>query len=137
MVNQKKSRKIFYDWSKKSKGIFTGLIIPNVFGPFSKPNYNSVIATFCYNLNNKKNVKVDIDNKLNLIYVDDLVNNILNIIDNKINDHSYVISHSTTKKVSEILNILQNLKMTIYWTEKFQILVVSLILIYLILLDHI
>ena len=48
MVNQKKSRKIFMIGLKNQKELFTGLII-NVFGPFSKPNYNSVIATFCYN----------------------------------------------------------------------------------------
>src|SRR5690554_2228266 len=44
---------------------------PNVFGKWCKPNYNSAIATFCYNISNNLPIQVnnrDID--LNLIYID-------------------------------------------------------------------
>ncbi len=36
--SKKECRKLLYNWSQKSGGKFTGLIIPNVFGPFGHPN---------------------------------------------------------------------------------------------------
>jgi len=40
-------RKLLEEWAERNKAKFTGLIIPNVFGPFGTPYYNSFIATFC------------------------------------------------------------------------------------------
>ena len=37
--SKKDGRKLFLKWESNSNGIFSGLIIPNVFGPFGKPNY--------------------------------------------------------------------------------------------------
>lgn len=55
--------------------------LPNVFGKWSKPNYNSVVATFCYNIANNLPLKIsDSSKKLKLIYIDDLVSNFLSII---------------------------------------------------------
>ena len=53
--------------------------LPSVFGKWCKPNYNSVVATFCHNLANDLPIKVhDPSSKLKLIYVDDVVTKILN-----------------------------------------------------------
>ncbi|MEB7715537.1 polysaccharide biosynthesis C-terminal domain-containing protein [Staphylococcus equorum] len=47
---------------------------PNLFGKWCKPNYNSVIATFCYNVANNKEIKVnDREKVLSLNYIDDVV----------------------------------------------------------------
>ncbi len=58
--------------------------IPNVFGPFCKPNYNSFIATFCEKI--IKNEEIDItDNEVNLIYVEDLCEKLIDVMKNKNN----------------------------------------------------
>ena len=44
--SKKEGRELLINWSKESGGKFSGLIIPNVFGPFGHPNYNSFISTF-------------------------------------------------------------------------------------------
>ncbi len=76
--NAKKiSRNLFDQESKKSGYKFTGLIIPNVFGPFVKPNYNSFIATFCYNSIRDIENKIIQDNKVPLIFVESLINEII------------------------------------------------------------
>ena len=54
---KKKVVELLIKWESKSQGSFSGLIIPNVFGPFGKPNYNSVVATFCQKLAIMKNLK--------------------------------------------------------------------------------
>jgi UDP-2-acetamido-2,6-beta-L-arabino-hexul-4-ose reductase len=95
---------------KESGGIFTGLIIPNVFGPFGKPYYNSVVATFCYQLNNGETPKIEVDADLSLIYVEELVQQILQIIDNQTNIEVLTIQHSTSCKVSKILTLLMSFK---------------------------
>ena len=56
--------------------------LPNVFGKWSQPNYNSAVATFCYNLSRGLPITVnDPAVKLNLVYIDDLVNECLRALD--------------------------------------------------------
>lgn len=48
--------------------------LPGIFGKWSKPNYNSVVATFCYNSINNIELEVhDKDKLIKLMYIDDLV----------------------------------------------------------------
>jgi UDP-2-acetamido-2,6-beta-L-arabino-hexul-4-ose reductase len=48
--------------------------LPNIFGKWSRPNYNSVVATFCYNVINDIPLKInDASLCINLIYIDDLI----------------------------------------------------------------
>ena len=54
-------RLLFEEWAKRNKARFTGFVIPNVFGPFGNPFYNSVIATFCYQLTHNEQPKIVTD----------------------------------------------------------------------------
>ncbi len=57
--------------------------LPNVFGKWCKPNYNSVVATFCHNIAQDLPIQVnDPAKRLDLVYVDDVVNTFLNLIVN-------------------------------------------------------
>lgn len=56
--------------------------LPNVFGKWSRPNYNSVVATFCYNISQGFPIAVDNpDAPLRLVYVDDVVARFLALLD--------------------------------------------------------
>ena len=49
--------------------------LPGVFGKWSRPNYNSVVSTFCFNIANNKEIEIhDPDSKLLLTYIDDVIN---------------------------------------------------------------
>lgn len=51
---------------------------PNIFGKWCRPNYNSAVATFCYNIANDIPVQVnDESTELTLLYIDDLVEEML------------------------------------------------------------
>lgn len=51
---------------------------PNLFGKWARPNYNSAVATFCYNTANSLSIKInDRDTRLTLLYIDDLVNELI------------------------------------------------------------
>lgn len=71
--SKKQGRKLFEQWADKNDAQFTGLIIPNVYGPFGNPYYNSVVATFCHQLTHNETPKIDVDGDIKLIYVGELV----------------------------------------------------------------
>lgn len=98
------------DWANECGGGFTGLVIPNVFGPFGDPYYNSVIATFSHQLTHNEEPRIDVDGELKLVYVAELVKEIRKIIEEKIFVSRYEVSHTTIIKVSEILVLLERFK---------------------------
>lgn len=104
-------RQMLARWAEKSGAIFTGLVIPNVFGPFGNPYYNSVVATFCHQLTHKKPPRIDIDKHMKLIYVGELVQVIRDCIANRINDPEYMVSYTYESKVTEILGLLEGYKL--------------------------
>lgn len=103
MVSQNLSRQKLEDWSKLYGGKFSGLIIPNVFGPFCSPFYNSYIATFSELLIKNEKPFVDKDNLVDLIYVGDLIDIFIDVILNKKYINSLQILSVTKIKVSETL----------------------------------
>ena len=55
--------------------------LPGVFGKWCRPNFNSVVATFCNNIANGIPIEIkDISTKLNLVYVDDVVADFIRVI---------------------------------------------------------
>ncbi|WP_445781390.1 UDP-2-acetamido-2,6-beta-L-arabino-hexul-4-ose reductase [Shewanella sp.] len=55
--------------------------LPSVFGKWCKPNYNSVVATFCHNKANDLPVHInDVNARISLVYVDDVVNVFLSLL---------------------------------------------------------
>lgn len=102
------SRGIFEKGLENTKCSFVGLIIPNVFGPFCNPNYNSVIATFCDKICKQENTEIINDKKLELIYVDELIHYILDIINGTKTERTVAIQATATFAVSEILEKLRS-----------------------------
>ena len=55
--------------------------LPNVFGKWSRPNYNSVVATFCHNIANDFPIQInDSASLIRLVYIDDVVENFLRLL---------------------------------------------------------
>ena len=63
---------------------------PNLFGKWCRPNYNSVIATFCNNIANDLPIQVNDPNvELELLYIDDLVEEMLDALEGKAHSCNY------------------------------------------------
>jgi UDP-2-acetamido-2,6-beta-L-arabino-hexul-4-ose reductase len=112
--SKKDGRILFEKWAKKSGSKFTGLIIPNVFGPFGLPFYNSVVATFCHQLTHEEKPEIVVDNELKLIYVQELAEVIYSIIIQGTSRNTYDIAHTSLNKVTDILKKLQYFKEQYY-----------------------
>jgi UDP-2-acetamido-2,6-beta-L-arabino-hexul-4-ose reductase len=108
--SKKEGRILLENWALKNGGSITGLIIPNVFGPFGHPYYNSVVATFSHQISHGETPKIDVDGEMKLIYVGELVSEIINKAKEKKNESLYHVPHTSTAKVSVILNLLKKYK---------------------------
>lgn len=108
--SKKIARNILQQWAEHNGGLFVGMIIPNVFGPFGKPYYNSVVATFCHQLTNHELPSIKEDAEVKLIYVTELTTQILNLIDENQNLEEFHVSPTAVRKVSEILSMLEAYK---------------------------
>jgi len=84
--------------------------LPNVFGKWCKPNYNSAVATFCYNVINDLPITVHkADAPINLVYIDDVCHAFVNLLINtpsKSEEYNYVepVYKTTVGKIVSLLN---------------------------------
>lgn len=72
--SKKAGEDLFFDYAKETGAKVLVYRFPNLFGKWCKPNYNSAVATFCYNTANDLPITVnDRMTELELLYIDDLV----------------------------------------------------------------
>lgn len=87
---------------------------PNLFGKWCRPNYNSAVATFCHNISHDLPITVSDRNvELELLYIDDLVEEMLNALKNEENrgDDGYCYAMPTHKvTLGEIVDLLYSFK---------------------------
>ncbi len=115
--SKKEGKEKFKAWAAKSGGKFTSLTIPNVFGPFGKPDYNSVVATFCHKVARDEKPTIIQDGEVGLIYINELVRIFIDTAKNQIdadklgeNSFEVRIKPTSKNKVSKILALLNRYK---------------------------
>ena len=114
--SKREGREMLAQWAQKNDSLFTGLIIPNVFGPFGNPYYNSVVATFSHRLTHGEEPVIETDAQLKLICICDLVKIIYNKISAGRSDSEFHVPYTREIKVTEILKLLKNFK-TLYFEK--------------------
>ena len=80
---------LFFNYGKEVNAKVLVYRFPNLFGKWCRPNYNSVVATFCNNIANDLDIQVnDRSTQLEMLYIDDLVQEVAyqNSKRNKFND---------------------------------------------------
>lgn len=108
--SKRKGRLLLAEWAERRGACFTGLIIPNVFGPFGKPFYNSVVATFCRQLCDGVTPTVHADSELPLIFVQELVDVIITHVRKQTTGNAIKVAKTSAIKVSSLLEKLIDFK---------------------------
>lgn len=123
--SKKAGEDLFFKYSEKTGAKVLVYRFPNLFGKWCKPNYNSAVATFCNNTANDLPITVnDRSTELELLYIDDLVAEMLDALEKKEHHCEFdgintVITESgkycavpTTHKVTlgEIVDLLEQFK---------------------------
>ena len=82
--SKKAGETLFFSYGEETGAKVLVYRFPNLFGKWCRPNYNSVIATFCHNVANDLPIRVDDPNgQLELLYIDDLVEEMLCALEGK------------------------------------------------------
>jgi len=86
----------------------------NLFGKWCRPNYNSVVATFCYNIANGLPIQInDRKKELTLAYIDDVVEELINVINFKgtyPKDKFYYIPVTYDVTLGEIASLIESFR---------------------------
>lgn len=109
-ASKREGRALLESWAVRHGAKFTGCVIPNVFGPYGRPNYNSVVATFCHKLTHGELPEIQVDGSIRLVYVGDLCREFLDIIRNGEAGSPRPIPYGAERKVSELLATLERFK---------------------------
>ena len=73
-VSKRRSEELVRAWGERTGAHATVYRLPNTFGKWSRPNYNSVVATWCHAIARGLPVRVDDREKvIPLVYIDDVV----------------------------------------------------------------
>ncbi|MCW1306116.1 MAG: NAD-dependent epimerase/dehydratase family protein [Candidatus Parvarchaeota archaeon] len=99
--SKKAAEDILKDYSDKMKTSVYIYRLPNVFGKWGKPNYNSVVSTFCYNTTHGKDIWISDENKeIELVYIDDVVKEFVRVLNSEDIGQSQIMNVKPTFKVT-------------------------------------
>ncbi len=107
--SKKAGEDLMFEYGKSNNVKVLVYRLPNVFGKWCRPNYNSAVATFCNNIANDLDITVnDPEVVMNLVYIDDVVDEfIAALMGNENKDGEYCgIPTVHTIKLGEIVDLL-------------------------------
>ena len=80
--SKKAGEDLLLTYSKQTGAKVLVYRLPNVFGKWCRPNYNSVVATFCHNISHNLSIAIkDPSVVMNLVYIDDVVDELINALE--------------------------------------------------------
>lgn len=122
-ISKKTAEDILFRYADETGAKVLVYRFPNVFGKWCKPDYNSVVATFCNNIASDKPIKIDNpDTELELLYIDDLVEEMLDALEGRehINGkfcHVPTVYHETLGHIAELIRSFRTMPETNVITE--------------------
>ena len=82
--SKRAGEELLFQYSRETGAKVLAYRFPNLFGKWCRPDYNSAVATFCHAIANGLDYRVDNrDTKLELVYIDDLVEEMLDALEGK------------------------------------------------------
>ena len=113
--SKKAGEELFFNYSTETGAKVLVYRFPNLFGKWCRPNYNSAVATFCNNIANDLPIVVNDRNvELELLYIDDLITEMLDALEGKehySDDGKYCVATITHKvTLGKIVELLETFK---------------------------
>jgi UDP-2-acetamido-2,6-beta-L-arabino-hexul-4-ose reductase len=110
-LGKSEAAKLLEREARRLNARFVNLIVPNVFGENGRPNYNSVVATFCDRISKGLKPEVLIDREINLIHSSEVADQVILAIGSP-GVHGTVEMFGTQTYVSQLAIQLQSLHST-------------------------
>lgn len=108
--SKKAGEDLFFEYGRETGAKVLVYRFPNLFGKWCRPNYNSAVATFCNNIANDLPIQVnDPSTELELLYIDDLVDELIDALAGDEHRKGAYCSVPVTYRVTlgEIVDLLQ------------------------------
>ena len=86
---------------------------PNLFGKWSRPNYNSVVSTFCYNIANDLDIEIsDREHTVEFAYIDNVIDKFIEILKGELKNkgHFYEMQKTFIKTLGELADLIYSFK---------------------------
>lgn len=112
-LSKKAGEQLMLSYSQETGAKVLVYRFPNVFGKWCRPNYNSAVATFSYNITHNLPITVNDPNvTMNLVYIDDVVDELIKALENKEtrNGDYCFVPITYVKKLGEIVDLLYSFK---------------------------
>lgn len=111
--SKKAGEDLMFSYSKETGAKVLVYRFPNIFGKWCRPNYNSAVATFCNNIAHDLPIQVnDPSVVMNLVYVDDVVEELINALNGKENRKADFCEVQVTNRITlgEIVDLIKSFK---------------------------
>jgi len=111
--SKKAGEDLLFEYAKETGSTVHVFRLPNVFGKWCRPNYNSAVATFCYNIARDLPITVnDPEVVMNLVYIDDVIRAFLSALKGDvIKEEGFCKVHTVhTVKLGMIVELLEKFK---------------------------
>lgn len=108
-LSKREAEKVLEQWAARTSAPVVFFRLPNVFGRWARPHYNSAIATFCYNIARGMDIDIsDRKHELELVHVDDVVNSFIALMDSSLGTGAryHHIAPSFKITLGEIVDLL-------------------------------
>lgn len=112
-ISKKAEEDLLFNYRKETKTEILVYRLPNLFGKWSRPNYNTVVATFCYNIS--RGIDIQVSNselELTQCYIDDVIEEFIKALEGTpTRNHNYCfvpITHNV--KLGELAAIIKGFK---------------------------
>ena len=80
-VSKKEAERLLCEFAERTKTEVLIYRFPGIFGKWGKPNYNSVVATFCHNISRGLPIQInDASTEIELVYIDDMLNEMVALL---------------------------------------------------------
>lgn len=114
-ISKKEAENLIANYAQKMQVPCFVYQLPNIFGKWCLPNYNSVVATWCHNISRGLDITIsDPEINLTLVYIDDVVNSFLTVIQNVNNNsatvHYPIIDRKFNVKLKDLADMIYKFK---------------------------
>jgi len=112
-LSKREAEEAVFDYGRAGNAPVYVYRMPNVFGKWCRPNYNSAVATFCHNIANDLPIQVNDPNVvMSLVYIDDVVSSFIAALDCKVTAHNDFcqVQPVHTIKLGEIAELIYSFR---------------------------
>lgn len=111
--SKKAGEDLLFEYQKETDVNVYVYRLPNVFGKWSRPNYNTVVATYCHNIARDLDIQINNpDAVLNLCYIDDVLEEFIRALErNPTSQDDYcVVPVTHTIKLGDLAELIKSFK---------------------------